>query len=135
MNVAPRFECELPPAVRQKIINPHPPVMINLRIECRMPDFSRLPAKVKRLAGKAWKIVRVPVQVTAFICIMSALLVGLVVLTPGKPSPENQEIIQRALAKTTSDFSSPKPAYTPAPRATLVKNPWPQSENLAHEND
>jgi hypothetical protein len=35
------------------------------------------------------------------------------------------------------DYTHPltHPAYTPAPRATFVKNPWPQSENLIHEND
>jgi hypothetical protein len=62
-----------------------------------------------------------------------ALVCSLALIVPGKPDPRSREIIRRALAHVGT--TPPQVSASIAPRATLVKNPWPQSENLLHEND
>jgi hypothetical protein len=107
MNVAPRFECELPLRVRQEIFRP------------------------KRLAKKprAYPVLKFT---ACMLCVTIALIAALLVRPPSfyqrEAASKNREIIRRAIASVGVTPAQP----VPAPKAELIKLPaWQIGETRA----
>jgi hypothetical protein len=83
MNVAPRFECELPPPVRQELFKPKKPKIVN------------------------WTAV---VQLAVILGVLT--IWSLFLKYPPAPDPKDQAIMQRIIAATSVQLSQSTPVAT-----------------------